>query len=41
MSANLLFHMQYFEKIQAAIQGILSREVQQISVEIFQFQIDS
>ena len=41
MSACLLLHMQYFEKSQTAIQGILSWEVQQIHVEIFQFQLDS
>jgi len=38
---NLLFHIQYFEKSQTAIQGILFWEVYQIRVEIFQFQLDS
>jgi len=41
MYAYLLFHMQYFEKSQRGIQGILSLEVQKIRVEIFQFQLDS
>jgi len=41
ISAYLLLHIQYFEKSQTAIQEILSWEVQQIRVEIFQFLLDS